>query len=128
MTIKVEQVVEKFIELREKRAVLKRAYEAEDFLLQQAQETIEVHLMRRLEKDGVDSFKTAAGTAYLATQTKVSCADWPSFYNWVVANARPDMFEKRLTAKAVLEYEEEQGDLPPYTNKMVEKVVRVRRT
>ena len=125
---KIDEVIAKFTELREKRAALKRDYEAQDFILKQGQEKIEIYLMKYLESQNTESIKTKEGTAYFSTETKVSCADWPSFYQWVVNNQRPDMFEKRLATKTVVEYEEESGSLPPYTNKMVEKVVRVRRT
>jgi hypothetical protein len=125
---KIDEVIAKFTELREKRAALKREYEAQDFILKQGQEKIEAYLMRYLDSQNTESVKTKEGTAYFSTETKVSCADWPGLYQWVLANARPDIFEKRLTTKVVTEYEEETGALPPYVNKMVEKVVRVRRT
>jgi len=125
---KIDTVIEKFVELRDKRTELKREFETADFKLKQAQEKIEGFLLQKLNADKVESFKTAAGTAYISNETRVSCADWPSFYQWVIANQRPDVFEKRLTNKVIIEYEEETGALPPYVNKMVERVVRVRRT
>ena len=125
--MKVETVVQKFVELRDKRAALKRAFEAEDFLLKQGQEKIEAYLLKRLTEEGVDSFKTAEGTAYTALETKVSCADWGSIWQWMAVNGEFSMMEKRLAVSAVKDYEERTGNLPPYVNKMVEKVVRVRR-
>lgn len=125
---KIDEVIKKFTEVREQRAELKRSYEAQDFVLKQAQEKIEVYLMKFLNAENQESVKTAAGTAYFSTETKVSCADWPSFYQFCLQIGRVDFFEKRLTAKAITEYEEETGSLPPYVNKTVEKVVRVRRT
>jgi len=125
---KPDTVIEQFVKLRDRRAELKRAYEAEDFKLKQAAERIEGWLLQKLNTDGVESLKTAMGTAYISVETRVSCADWPSFYSFCLQQQRVDFFEKRLTTKVILEFEEQEGHLPPYVSKMVERVVRVRRT
>ena len=128
MALKLESIIQKFVELREQRAILKRAYEESDYKLKSAQEKIEVHLLKQLNDQGVDSFKTAQGTAYIAQDVKVSCADWVSIWQFMAQNGEFSMMEKRLSVSAVKDYEERTGSLPPYVNKMVERVVRVRRT
>lgn len=121
-------VIERFIQVRDKRAELKRAYEAEDFKLKQAAEKLEGWLLSRLNDQKVDSFKTAQGTAYIAVETKASCADWPSFWQFIIQTGNPQLLEKRVAIGAIKEYEENTGSLPPYVNKVEERVVRVRRT
>jgi hypothetical protein len=126
--MKIETVIAKFLAVREKRAILKKEYEASDFRFKEAQDKIEGYLLEKLNEEGLESFKTATGTAYLSTETKAGCADWPNFWEWLAINKKFDMLEKRVAIKGILTYEEDTGALPPYINKMVERVVRVRRT
>jgi hypothetical protein len=126
--MKVDTVIQRFVEVRDQRAELKRAWEVEDNKLKEALEKIEVHLMRRLEDAGVESFKTPVGTAYVSTDTKCSCADWPAMWEFLAENRLFSMLEKRLSISGVKEYIENAGGAPPYVNLMVEKVVRIRRT
>lgn len=124
----VETVISEFVKLRDKRAAMKRLYEEKDFKLKTAMEKIEGWLLNKLNKEEMESFKTAAGTAYTAIETKMSCADWPGFWQFVQQNGRADMLEKRVSISVIKQFEEETGNLPPYINKTEERVVRVRRT
>jgi hypothetical protein len=126
--IRVEGVIEKFVEVREKRAVLKRAYEAEDFILKEAAEKLEGWLLKKMNEDKVEAFKTASGTAYISQETRASCADWPSFWQFCADNALVSLLEKRVSIGAIKEYEDSNGELPPFINKTVERVVRVRKS
>ena len=125
---KYDQAVEKYVELREKRAVLKRAYDAEDFILKEALEKIEGWFLKKMNEDKVEAYKTASGTAYIAQEIRASCADWPSFWQFCADNNLVSLLEKRVSIGAIKEYEESNGELPPFINKTVERVVRVRKS
>jgi hypothetical protein len=125
---RIDTVIEKYIELREKRAILKRAYEQEDFILKEAAEKVEGWLLKKLNEEKVESFKTAVGTAYIAQETRASCADWPSFWQFCADNQLVSLLEKRVSISAIKEFEETNGQLPPFINKTVERVVRVRKS
>ena len=125
---KIDSVIEKYIDIREKRAVLKRAYEAEDFILKEAAEKVESWLLKKLNEEKVESFKTAVGTAYISQEVRASCADWPSFWQFCADNNLVSLLEKRVSIGAIKEYEESNGELPPFINKTVERVVRVRKS
>lgn len=125
--MKIETVIQKFTEIREKRAILKRAYEEEDFKLKEAMSKMEGWMLNKMNEQGVESFRTEHGTAYTTLDVRASCADWPSLWQWMALNGEFSMLEKRVSIGAVKEYEERTGSLPPYINKMTERVVRVRR-
>jgi hypothetical protein len=126
-TPKVEDVINKFIELREKRSEIKKKYEEKDLVLKDAMEKIEVFLSRYLVKEGLQSANIGLYTAYFAKEYKVGCADWPNFWLWMATNNRCDMTEKRVAVGVIKDYLEEKKELPPFVNLTVEKVVRVRR-
>jgi hypothetical protein len=127
-TPKIEDVIKRFVEIRDKRSELKKEYEAEDFKLKEGLSKIEVFLMRRLDQEKLESFKSAEGTAYIAREMKASCADWVSFWAFLAEEKRFNLLEKRVSIGGIKEYAEEKGELPPYINSSIERVVRVRRT
>jgi hypothetical protein len=125
--MKIETVIDRYVEVRDKRAELKRKYEEKDAELKNAAARMEAWLLERLNKDSVDRFVTSAGTAYIHLDTKASCADWPGLWEWMAENRRFNLLEKRVAIGAIKEYEEDTGELPPFINKTVERIVRVRR-
>lgn len=127
MAVKVETVIEKYIKLREMRSDLKREYDSKDFELKDKMDKIEVHLLGKLQEQGVDSFKTSTGTAYTTERFKTSCDDWTTFWGWCAKTGRLDMLEKRISSGSVKEYKEETGALPPAVNVFIERAVNVRR-
>ncbi len=128
MSVKIEEAIKKFIEVRDQRAEIKRKFEEVDFTLKEALGKIEVFLMRALDSQKLDSMKSALGTAYIAREMKASCADWPNFWEWMAQEKRFNMLEKRVSIGGIKEYAEEKGELPPFVNTSIERVVRVRRT
>lgn len=127
MAILIDTIITRFVALRDKRSALKKKYDDADELLKTDMGKLEAYLLKKLNEVGSDTFKTEAGTAYIAIDTKVSCADWPLFWKWCAENSRVDMLEKRVSSKSVSEYEAEHGVLPPAVNVSKERVVRVRR-
>lgn len=127
MTVKTETIIQAYVDLRDKRSALKKKFEAMDEELVSKMDKLEGALLKRLNEAGAESLKTEAGTAYIQLKKKASCADWPSFWQWIVDNGRPDMLEKRVSASTVKEYEEENKELPPFLNVITEREVVVRR-
>jgi hypothetical protein len=126
-TPKVKEAMEKYAAVREKRAELKKKYEEKDAVLIDALDKIEAFLMKYLAANDLQSVNAGVFTAYLAKEHKVGCADWNGFWQWMKETDR-FMMEKRILVKGVAEYLEETGELPPFVNHSVERVVRVRRT
>ena len=126
--MKVETVIEKYIGVREKRALLKREYELQDAKLQAAANKMEVWFLNKMKEENVDAYKTSSGTAYISQKIQASCADWPNFWTFCAENNCVQLLEKRVAVGAIKEYEETHGELPPFINKMVERIVKVRRS
>lgn len=128
MSITVDDAVAGYIKLRDARSELKREYEERDGELKVKLEKLEVFLLRNLDSVGANSMNTDHGTAYISEDVRASCGDWDAFWSMIQQTGRFDMLEKRVSSKAVREFKEETGDLPPGVSIHSERVVRVRRS
>lgn len=127
MQLTADQVTKAYVALRDKRAENKRAFEAEDALLKEKMNKLEIWLMNALTTLGADQLKTENGTAFITTRDRASAADWGAFHAWIAENSRLDMLEKRVSTKPITEYLEEYGELPPGINIERERSIVVRR-
>lgn len=127
MNLLPETAMQRYIDLRDKRSALKKAFEEKDDALKAFQDKIEAWLLKKMQELGSDTIKNDAGTAYITVKSRFSCADWPGLWQWLQENKRVDMLEKRISSKAVQEFEEENGALPPFLNVSKEREVSIRR-
>lgn len=124
----IDQVVMKYIELRDMKAQLKAEYEAKVAPVQAAMDKAEAYLLSEMSRTGTEAFKTSAGTAYISTKTGANIANWDLFKDFLVAQEDPYMFlDRRVNKTAVEEFSKENADLPPGINWRVERSVNVRR-
>lgn len=129
MALDLAKIVQVHLKIRDKRALLKKAFEAEDAVLKGNQSRLEGELLRFLQENNTDSANTAFGTFYRQEDITPSATDWDAFYKWVAANDAFDALERRLKKTFVKEYmEAHEGELPPGVAVYREYVVRVRRT
>lgn len=126
-SITADRVTEAYVELRDQRSELKRAYEAQDAVLKDKMNRLEVWLLQQLNTLGADSLKTAHGTAYISTRDRAGCSDWGVLYPWISEHGRPDMLEKRVSTKQITDYLEQTGELPPGISIQREQTIIVRR-
>ena len=74
---------------------------------------LESWLMQKADEDGVTSFKTAAGTAFVTTTDFANVADWDAVLTFIKNNEAFDMLEKRVSKTAVRAHMDETGEVPP---------------
>lgn len=127
--MKVDDLVEKYIKLRDKRSRLKAQFQQEDAPLSELQDKIEALLLAKFDEIGIESSRTAAGTAYVETRTSAGLADWDAFKSFLDQQESPfDYVERRVSKAAVDAYRKAtDGDLPPGINWTATRVVNVRR-
>jgi hypothetical protein len=100
-----DKIIEAYMLLREKRSVLKKAYDEEDSVLKANQEKLENWLLKKMEEVGTDQLKVSGiGTAFRQIKTRVSCSDWPSFWPKIAELGRWDFLQKRLSDKAIKDF------------------------
>lgn len=126
--LKIDKVVTAYIQLRDKKAEMKKAYDLAKADIDSQLETLENFIMEKTNELGVDSFKTSEGTAYRYETVSATVADWDKTLAFVQENNAWNMLEHRVSKKAVEEYKAEHGAIPPGINFTSMYTIGVRRS
>jgi predicted metal-dependent phosphotriesterase family hydrolase len=126
--VSVEKLTKVYLKIRDKRAELKAQFEAEDKELSEQLDEVKRALLDYCKTQGVDSVRTAAGLFYRSLKTRYWTNDWDSMNKFILDNAIPEFYEKRLNQTTVRTFLEENPDvLPPGLNVDSEYVITVRK-
>ena len=126
--VTIDTIVAKYVELRDGIDRIKAEAKAKVEVLERAQEQLESVLMKRAQAQGVSSFKTAAGTAFITTSAKCGVADWDAVLRYVEENRAYNLLNKAVNKTAVQEYINANEVPPPGVNWSVSKEIQVRRS
>lgn len=127
--MKLSEAVTLYIQLRDKKAEMKAAFDASIAPLNEKMDKLEAKLLDVFNKTGMDSAKTEHGTAYTAVRTTASIADREAFMDFVKANEEWSLLEVRASKTAVEQFRDSNNDeLPPGVNIRSERVVNIRRS
>lgn len=124
---KIDAVVAAYIKLRDHKDEVKSRHKDELAPINEQMAKLEGWLHRELNAQGVDSFKTKAGTAFVQKATSVTVAEWDVTLPFIREHDLWDLLEARVSKSAVQDYVESTKEVPPGVNVRVEEVVRVRR-
>lgn len=113
MSFTVEQVVETYLKLRRKKEAVENETKDRVADIKAKMTMLESWLMQKAGEDGVTSFKTTAGTAFVTTTDFANVADWDAVLTFIKENDAFDMLEKRVSKTAVRSHMDETGDVPP---------------
>tara|TARA_Y100001947_G_scaffold150817_1_gene150289 strand:+ start:1516 stop:1920 length:405 start_codon:yes stop_codon:yes gene_type:complete len=106
------KLVKAYRALRDKRSELKTAFEEQDTVLANKQDTIQGVLLQHCNDNDVTSVKTDEGTFFRKKKVNYWCSDWDNFYKWVVEKNIPEILQKRISQKNLKEYLGEHDDIP----------------
>jgi hypothetical protein len=126
--MKVSEVVSHYIALRDQKAAIKAEYDAKVSKIDKTLDTIEAKLLEVFEQTGMDSVRTANGTAYTTVRTSASVADREIFMNYVKSHDEWPLLEVRASKTGIEQFKEMNQDLPPGVNWREERVVNIRRS
>ena len=127
--MKLSEAVSLYIQLRDKKAEMKSAFDASVAPINEKMDKLEAKLLDVFNKTGTDSVKTEHGTAYTAVRTTASIADREAFMDFVKANEEWSLLEVRASKSAVEQFcESNDNALPPGVNMRSERVVNIRRS
>ena len=126
--MKLSELIDKYIEIRDKKAQLKAEYDVKKNKMDDALDKIEAVILKTFDASGVDSAKTENGTAYTSRLVTATVADPDIFMQHVIATEAWHMIEKRCSKVGVEQYRAEHDEVPPGINWREERVVNVRRS
>lgn len=133
--LSVEELVKAYISLRDKKAELKAEFAKQQKPYDDALFQIESEMLAKMNDTGVESMKTAAGTAYKSIRSTVSVADKEAYKRFVLAQIEAaedpmwafDFLDIKANKSAVEDFLAAKDELPPGINLRREEVVGFRR-
>jgi len=127
-TIGLDKLVSTYVKLRDKKAEIRKEWEAEEAELDAKLNIVKDALLEHCKTTGAESVRTAEGTFYRSVKSKYWTSDWESMNNFIFENNALDLLEKRLHQTNMRSFLAEHPDkLPPGLNVDSEYTITVRR-
>ena len=123
----VDEVVKGYIKLRDKKNNMKKEQTEELRPINEKMMLLENWLLRDLQTRGVQSQKTAEGTAFVSTMSAATVKDRDALFAFIKEKEMWDLLENRVSKTVVADYLEETGEVIPGVNYQQTQVVRIRR-
>lgn len=127
MTAQIDQIVERYVALRDRKKELKDDYDLKVENVDKALEKLENFLLKHLSDQGVESVRINAGTAFIQLKTSVATADRDEFMRFLHGTGEWAMADIKPNKTAVKEYRDANDNLPPGVNWSEVRAVSVRR-
>ena len=113
MAVNVDDVVATYMKLRSQKESIEAKVKDEVTTLKTKMEKLEAWIKEQADLQGVTSFKTKHGTAFLTTVDYASVDDWDAVLRFIRTNEAYDLLEKRVSKTAVRGYIEQIKAVPP---------------
>lgn len=114
--MKMEEVVGAYLKLRNKKEAIEGAVKEEVKAIKEKMVKLEAYIKKEADRQGVTSFKTLNGTAFVTTTDFAQVADWDSVLGFIKKNEAWDMLEKRVSKNAVRGYIDANKSVPDGVN------------
>lgn len=113
MTVRIDDVIAAYMTLRGKKAAIEAQTKAEVVKIKEKMDKLEAYLKAHMDAQGLSSFKSPHGTAFLTTTDYANVADWDKTLAFILDNGFYEMLEKRVTKTAIREYIQNHKAVPP---------------
>ena len=127
MTVNVDDVVATYMRLRSQKEAIEAEVKDKVSTIKSKMEKLEAWIKEQADAQGVTSFKTKHGTAFLTTTDYANVADWDAVLDFIRGNEAYDMLEKRISQLAVRRYIEANKAVPPGVNYGTKLEVNIRK-
>lgn len=127
MSVNVDQVIAAYMTLRSKKDAIEGEVKTKVADIKAKMEKLESWIKTQADAQGVTSFKTKHGTAFLTTTDYANVGDWDAVLDFIKTNDAFEMLEKRVSKTAVRNYVENDKFVPPGVNYGTKLEVNVRK-
>lgn len=127
MTVNVDDVVATYMKLRSQKEAIEAEVKDRVSGIKAKMEKLEAWIKEQADAQGVTSFKTKHGTAFLTTTDYANVADWDAVLGFIRENEAFDMLEKRISKIAVRGYIDANKAVPPGVNYGTKLEVNIRK-
>lgn len=125
--VNVSDIVRTYMKLRNQKEQIEAETKDRVAKLKEKMVKLESWIKEKADADGVTSFKTDHGTAFLTTTDYANVADWDAVLGFIRENEAYDMLEKRISKLAVRGYIETNKAVPPGVNYGTKLEVNIRK-
>lgn len=125
--LKVGDVIATYLTLRNQKEALAQSVKAKVDEINAKLVKIEAWIKQQADAQGVTSFKSEHGTAFLTTVDFANVADWDATLRFIRDNEAYDMLEKRVSKTAVRAYIDQTKTVPPGVNYGTKLEVNIRK-
>jgi len=115
-TIQLDQVVERYVQIRDKKAQLGVEHAAQMLPLNDALGRLESAILATLQAQGSEGVRTKSGTAFISHSVSITTADKQAFTNWLHSTGNWAVADIRPSKAAIEEFRKENNDIPPGLN------------
>ena len=116
LVLTVDTVIDTYLKLRNKKEAIESETKEKVKGIKDNMAKLEGWIKEQADKQGVKSFKTDHGTAFLTTTDFAQVADWDAVLDYIKTNDAFDMLEKRVSKTAVRGYIEKNKTVPSGVN------------
>lgn len=125
--VNVSDIVRTYMKLRNQKEQIEAEAKDRVAKIKEKMVKLESWIKEKADADGVTSFKTDHGTAFLTTTDYANVADWDAVLGFIRQNEAYDMLEKRISKLAVRGYIETNKAVPPGVNYGTKLEVNIRK-
>ena len=112
-TPNIGDVIRTYMKLRDQKTAVEAKVKDEVTTLKNKLDKLEAYLKTQMDAQGLTSFKSDYGTAFLTTTDYANVADWDKLLTFVRENEAYDMLTKSVSKTAVRGYIDETKTIPP---------------
>jgi len=123
----VGDVIRTYMKLRDQKAAIEAEVKEKVSGIKAKLEKLEAFLKAQMDSQGLTSFKSDYGTAFLTTTDYANVADWDAVLDFIRDNEAYDMLEKRVSKIAVRGYIDQTKSVPPGINYGTKLEVNIRK-
>jgi hypothetical protein len=113
MTVTVDAVIKKYMKLRSQKEAVEAEVKERINQIKADMTKLEAFLKAKMDADGLTSFKSEHGTAFLTTTDFANVDDWDAVLRFIREEDAYDMLERRVSKTAVRGYIEANKEVPP---------------
>lgn len=123
----LEQLVDVYRQLRDRKKLLTDNLKAQLAPYNEAMDRLEVTILDALNRAGVESIRTKSGTAFKTTRSGYTVNDPAVFREWLESHQRFDLLETRVSKEAIEAMVQAGETLPPGIKISSEVIVNIRK-
>lgn len=109
----LDEAINTYVATRDDLARERKEYNTYEAKAKNYMDRIEMFIKTKADEMGVDSVRTASGTAYRTVKTQYRVGNWEEYLAWMKETDNFQCLEKRAAKNAVKEIHDETGEIPP---------------